>query len=247
MTFEVREKSVAELERVAEGGEPKGPELQDEKCKVQIEKCSGADELEERSPFCAFVREDGGKCGAMARRPSEFCFWHEPERLAARQSERAGSTIDPLAFEPCDLKTGADVYGLLERAALYAALTPRPDLKRLQILNVLASTLLRSIHVKELEVEVAALRAEVAETERKYDRCWREAESERSSGRFAKTVRRGSVSGTSCGVTCEASGRTPIRFLRNGWSMGPRFSNTLPQKPAYGSYHRFVFRAGRAR
>lgn len=180
MTFEAREKAI--VEREAAGGESEEPELQSESCKMQNAKSPDPDPepvAEERSPFCAFVKEDGQTCRAMARRPSEFCFWHEPARLAARQSEQSGGTSEPSVFEPCELKTGADVYGLLERAALYAALTPRPDLQRLKTLNVLASTLLRAIHVKELEGEVAALRADLAETNKKYDRCWREADRER--------------------------------------------------------------------
>jgi hypothetical protein len=127
------------------------------------------------SPLCDHQRPNGARCRSFARRGSEFCYWHDPETAVERGAEPPAQP-DPLLGDIGELKTGADLYRLLEEAARYVVAASRPDLQRLKTLNVLASTLLRAIHVKELEVEVAALRAEVVEKDAETTRLWKEKE-----------------------------------------------------------------------
>ena len=132
---------------------------------------------EPRSPHCAYLRDDGTRCRAMARRPSDFCYWHDPETASDRGTgarEAAVAPADPLLAllppdQPLQLQTASDVSRLLELTARYLVGAARPDFKRAQAVNTVAATLLRTIDVVALEQDLLETRSNLAASNRRLD------------------------------------------------------------------------------
>lgn len=68
---------------------------------------------------CAATKGDGTVCGAAALPGSRFCFFHDPDKAAARrQAQSAGGQANKMATLPADapdvkVEHGADVVKLL--------------------------------------------------------------------------------------------------------------------------------------
>jgi hypothetical protein len=68
---------------------------------------------------CAATKGDGTACGAAALPGSQFCFFHDPAKAAARrQAQSAGGQANKMATLPADVpdvtvEDGADVVKLL--------------------------------------------------------------------------------------------------------------------------------------
>jgi hypothetical protein len=69
--------------------------------------------------LCAATKGDGTACGAAALPGSQFCFFHDPAKAAARrQAQSAGGLANKMATLPADapdvkVENGADVVKLL--------------------------------------------------------------------------------------------------------------------------------------
>jgi uncharacterized small protein (DUF1192 family) len=102
---------------------------------------------------------------------SSYCYWHDPateeERLAGLVgAERPrGAPILPEGEALC-LERPEDIEALLRQTVRYLATAPRVEPKRANAVIAACNQLLKVMNIRELQAEIAALRAENSRLQR---------------------------------------------------------------------------------
>ena len=111
---------------------------------------------------CTASKDDGTACGAAALPGSQFCFFHDPAKAAARrQAQSAGGLANKMATLPADapdvkVEDGADVVKLLGETinqVRRGEIDPRVG----NSVGYLANIVLAATGQRELESRIAEL------------------------------------------------------------------------------------------
>jgi hypothetical protein len=111
---------------------------------------------------CTATKDDGAACGAAALPGSQFCFFHDPAKAAARrQAQSAGGLANKMATLPADapdvkVEDGADVVKLLGETinqVRRGEIDPRVG----NSVGYLANIVLAATGQRELETRIAEL------------------------------------------------------------------------------------------
>lgn len=111
---------------------------------------------------CAATKGNGTACGAAALPGSQFCFFHDPAKAAARrQAQSAGGLANKMATLPADapdvkVEDGADVVKLLGETinqVRRGEIDPRVG----NSVGYLANIVLAATGQRELETRIAEL------------------------------------------------------------------------------------------
>lgn len=118
---------------------------------------------------CGHVKGDGTRCGAAAPAGSAFCYFHDPEKAAARResNQRGGrarsrrAAVLPEGTADLPLASMADVAGLLA-ATINQTRRGELDCRVANAVGYLAATLAKVLEKSDLETRIAALEAALA-------------------------------------------------------------------------------------
>ena len=111
---------------------------------------------------CAATKGDGTACGAAALPGSQFCFFHDPAKAAARrQAQSAGGQANRMATLPADapdvtVEDGADVVKLLG-ATINQVRRGEIDPRVANAVGYLSNIVLSATGQRELESRLAEL------------------------------------------------------------------------------------------
>jgi hypothetical protein len=111
---------------------------------------------------CAAAKGDGTACGAAALPGSQFCFFHDPAKAAARrQAQSAGGSANKMATLPADapdvkVEDGADVVKLLG-ATINQVRRGEIDPRVANAVGYLSNIVLTATGQRELESRIAEL------------------------------------------------------------------------------------------
>ena len=111
---------------------------------------------------CKHVRADGTRCRANTIAGSEFCFFHDPAKAAAREAaRRAGRSVGKTAVLPPDtpdapLGSVADVVALLGQT-INQVRRGEIDPRVANTIGYLSATLLRALEQGDIERRLAEL------------------------------------------------------------------------------------------
>ena len=111
---------------------------------------------------CAATKGDGTACGASALPGSQFCFFHDPAKAAARrQAQSAGGLANKMATLPADapdvkVEDGADVVKLLCQT-INQVRRGEIDPRVANAVGYLANIILAAAGQRELETRIAEL------------------------------------------------------------------------------------------
>ena len=111
---------------------------------------------------CAAAKGDGTACGAAALPGSQFCFFHDPAKAAARrQAQSAGGLANKMATLPADapdvkVEDGADVVKLLG-ATINQVRRGEIDPRVANAVGYLSNIVLAATGQRELESRIAEL------------------------------------------------------------------------------------------
>ena len=111
---------------------------------------------------CAATKGDGTACGAAALPGSQFCFFHDPAKAAARrQAQSAGGLANKMATLPADapdvkVEDGADVVKLLG-ATINQVRRGEIDPRVANAVGYLSNIVLAATGQRELENRLAEL------------------------------------------------------------------------------------------
>ena len=111
---------------------------------------------------CAAAKGDGTACGAAALPGSQFCFFHDPAKSAARrQAQSAGGLANKMATLPADapdvkVEDGADVVKLLG-ATINQVRRGEIDPRVANAVGYLSNIVLSATGQRELENRLAEL------------------------------------------------------------------------------------------
>lgn len=124
----------------------------------------GSSEATDR--LCQQVKSDGHRCQARRIGGSEYCFFHEPKRIAERAAaRRAGGLKKRMATLPdvtpdAPLADAHDVSRLLAET-INQVRCGKLDPKVANAVGYLAGILLKAVQQTEVETRVAALEAAI--------------------------------------------------------------------------------------
>jgi hypothetical protein len=111
---------------------------------------------------CAATKGDGTACGAAALPGSQFCFFHDPAKAAARRkAQSAGGLANKMATLPADVpdvivEDGADVVKLLG-ATINQVRRGEIDPRVANAVGYLSNIVLAATGQRELESRLAEL------------------------------------------------------------------------------------------
>ena len=111
---------------------------------------------------CAATKGDGTACGAAALPGSQFCFFHDPAKAAARRkAQSAGGLANKMATLPADVpdvivEDGADVVKLLG-ATINQVRRGEIDPRVANAVGYLSNIVLSATGQRELESRLAEL------------------------------------------------------------------------------------------
>ena len=111
---------------------------------------------------CTAAKGDGTACGAAALPGSQFCFFHDPAKAAARrQAQSAGGQANRMATLPADapdvtVEDGADVVKLLG-ATINQVRRGEIDPRVANAVGYLSNIMLSATGQRELENRLAEL------------------------------------------------------------------------------------------
>ena len=111
---------------------------------------------------CTAAKGDGTACGAAALPGSQFCFFHDPAKAAARrQAQSAGGLANKMPTLPADapdvkVEDGADVVKLLG-ATINQVLHGEIDPRVANAVGYLSNIVLSATGQRELENRLAEL------------------------------------------------------------------------------------------
>jgi hypothetical protein len=111
---------------------------------------------------CAATKGDGTACGAAALPGSQFCFFHDPAKAAARRkAQSAGGQANKMATLPADVpdvtvEDGADVVKLLG-ATINQVRRGEIDPRVANAVGYLSNIVLSATGQRELESRLAEL------------------------------------------------------------------------------------------
>ena len=111
---------------------------------------------------CAATKGDGTACGAAALPGSQFCFFHDPAKAAARRkAQSAGGLANKMATLPADVpdvivEDGADVVKLLG-ATINQVRRGEIDPRVANAVGYLSNIVLSATDQRELENRLAEL------------------------------------------------------------------------------------------
>ena len=111
---------------------------------------------------CAATKGDGTACGAAALPGSQFCFFHDPAKAAARRkAQSAGGQANRMATLPADapdvtVEDGADVVKLLG-ATINQVRRGEIDPRVANAVGYLSNIVLSATGQRELESRLAEL------------------------------------------------------------------------------------------
>ena len=121
---------------------------------------------ESATSFCRRLKPDGSKCQARRVAGSEFCFFHDPEKSAAREvAQKAGGqrnkiTVLPSTAPDARLQGARDVVSLLAET-INQVRRGEVDPKVANAVGYLGGLLIKALHEAEIEGRLAALEAAV--------------------------------------------------------------------------------------
>ena len=117
-----------------------------------------------RSRSCKAVTEDGQPCQAGVQAGSEFCFFHDPAKAAAREAaRRAGGSVGKTAVLSPDIPDAplgsvADVVTFLSQT-INQVRRGEIDPRVANTIGYLSATLLRALEQGDIERRLAELEA----------------------------------------------------------------------------------------